>query len=159
MEMLVKMRDEFRELANNGVPPGDADAEKHEKYLADCADTLDLAINENERIIGIIGGEPELIDAFITKNEMEMNMEHWGVRLLAASCMKTLGDAPNYRIVEMRMTTPRHERLLVTVHRANGETPEEQLRIAKSLLTPEQMEQFENLKKKGPVSHGSDKSD
>ena len=69
---------------------------------------------------GLMNAEPMLVDTDIDENGMRFSVQHWAVRLMAASMRESLSTAPNY--VEMELFDDKG-RMVCTIQRREGKTP------------------------------------
>ena len=61
----------------------------------------------------------------ISDDAISVRPPHWAARAMAGSFLETLADAPNWQSIEMLVVCPGLDKLIVTVRRATGESPEE----------------------------------
>ena len=90
----------------------------------------------------------------ISDDAISVRPPHWAARAMAGSFLETLADAPNWQSIEMLVVCPGLDKLIVTVRRATGESPEETvtryrevidglLRLIYSNVTTRTLHQFE----------------
>jgi hypothetical protein len=93
-------------------------------------DLNERASKENEELVAKMNGDPKLRRFETNEEGTVCEVEHWGVKVIAASLMGSLGNAPNFITTEIRPgDSPPIE---VTIRRMNGtETPVTKIRRLK----------------------------
>ena len=168
MKILEEMRDDLSKLLEVATGMINKDglakfADRAEPKLKGWVKTLDLAIKENIRLIKLLEGEPILKSMSFTQEDgLDMTVKHWACYQLAHSFIESLGGSPNFvtMVLTLKEPTPKSStgiplcprRVRVTVKWEHGESPEEQLSRAVSLLTPEQLAVYTDNGKRAAMS-------
>ena len=105
---------------------------EREKTLARA---LKEAHAECERLTGLLT-KTDIISATVENGVFELMTRPpaWAVKAMAASFFETLDNAPNWRAVEIGPMDHEGTRMIVTVRRANGKTPEETVTKLKDMI-------------------------
>jgi len=81
---------------------------------------------ENERLAASLT-KTDIISMHVENGELEIATRppHWAIKAMAASFYDTLDNALNWRSIEVGPMDHEGTRMIVTVRRATGQTPEE----------------------------------
>ena len=105
---------------------------EREKTLARA---LKEAHAENERLAASLT-KTDIISMHVENGELEIATRppHWAIKAMAASFYDTLDNALNWRSIEVGPMDHEGTRMIVTVRRANGQTPEETVSKLKDVV-------------------------
>lgn len=103
--------------------------------LSHCEEQIALDATELERLNGLLAGDPKIISMHMENGEYEISSTHWAVGIIAASLLKSLGEAPNYITMEVKPRGEVHP-IEVTVRRSSrtSRTPAQDLNELRAVL-------------------------